>query len=79
MLRITSSIQAFYPPHCEISECTEYDRPIGVVGAGSIVLKGTGHGTARGFIRDEYGQQQRADIRMLLVPVLGKHLFSQVV
>ena len=66
-------------PNCKIAQYTEYDPPVDIVGAGSVVLKGTGHGTLRGFIHDESGQQQRADIHVLLVPGLGKHLFSQVV
>lgn len=33
------------PPQYEIPECTEYDPPIDVVGAGSIILKGNGYAT----------------------------------
>ena len=59
-----------------LQDYTSISTPRTILTAGGALLDGTAEGVSQGLITDDYGEQHLARIANLIVPGIGRNLFS---
>ena len=59
-----------------LQDYTSLSTPHTILAAGGALLDGTAEGVLQGLVTDDYGEQHLTRIAILIVPGIGRNLFS---